>query len=46
MCDKAVGTYSSAIQFVPEGGESQETCDKAIDTCPFVFASVPDRYMT
>ena len=21
-------------------------CDEAVDTCPFVFASVPDRYIT
>ena len=21
-------------------------CDKAVDTCPFVFDSIPDQYMT
>ena len=43
---QAFGTYPSAIQFVSEGGKTQETFDKVVDTCPFVFAFVPDRYMT
>ena len=21
-------------------------CDKAVDTCPFAFGSIPDQYMT
>ena len=26
--------------------KTQKMCDKAVDTCPFVFDSVPDWYMT
>ena len=37
MCDKAVDTYPSAIQFVPECYNTQKICDKAVDTCTFVF---------
>ena len=37
MCNKAVGTYPSAAQFVSECYKSQEMCDKAVDSCPFVF---------
>ena len=33
MCDKAVDTYPSAIQFVPECYNTQKICDKAVDTC-------------
>lgn len=46
MGDKAAVTHPSAIQFVSEDGKTQETFDKVVDTCPFVFAFVPDRYMT
>ena len=46
MCDKAVATYLSAIQFVPDRQKTPKTCDKAVDTCPFVFDSVPHRYTT
>ena len=42
MCNKAAGTYSSAMQFVNECYITQEMCDKAVDTCPFVFDFVPD----
>ena len=42
MCNKAVSTYHSAIQIFPECHKPQEMCDKAVDTCPFVFYSVPD----
>ena len=45
MCNKAVGTYPSAIQFVPESSKSQEMCDKAADTCLFVLDFVPNIYM-
>ena len=30
-------TNPFAIEFVPECYKSQEICDKAVDTCPFVF---------
>ena len=46
MCNKAVGTYPSAIKFVPEYYKSHEICDKAVDTCPFDIDSVPDQYVS
>ena len=33
MCDKAVNTYPSIIQFVPECYSAQEICDKAVNRC-------------
>ena len=42
MCDKAVNTYSSTIQFFPDRFKTQEMWNKAVDTCPFVFHSVSD----
>ena len=42
MCNEAVDTYPSAIQFVPECYKTHEMCDKAVDTSPSVFDSVPD----
>ena len=43
MCDiKAVSTCPSAIQFVPDQVKTHDMCDKAVDTCPFIFDSVPD----
>ena len=33
MCDKAVDTHPSTIQFVPECYKPQEECDKAINRC-------------
>ena len=44
LCNKAVDTYPSAIQFVPECHKTLKTRDKAQDTCPFVFDSLPDEY--
>ena len=46
MYNKAAGTYPSAIHFVPECYKSQEMCDKAVDTCPFAFDSIPNQYFT
>ena len=46
MCDKAVCTDPSKIQFVPDRFKTQEMCNKAVDTGPFLFDSVPDRYVT
>ena len=37
MCNKAVGTYPSAMQFVPKCYKTRETSDKAIYTCAFVY---------
>ena len=38
MCDKAVNTHLSAIQFIPECYKTQEMCDKLlIDVFLFLF---------
>ena len=37
MCNRAVNTSPSAIQFVPQCYKTQEMCDKVVDTCPFIF---------
>ena len=42
LYDTATDTYSSTIQFVPDEYKTQEICDKAVDTYPFVFDSVHD----
>ena len=34
------------LQFIPECYKTQEICDKAVDTCLFVFDSVADWYKT
>ena len=31
------------MQFVPECYKIEEMCVEAVDACPFVFTSVPDR---
>ena len=46
MCIKTVCTNLSAIQFVSECYKSKEICDKAVDTCSFVFDSVSYEYNT
>ena len=46
MCNKAINTSPSTIQFAPECYESQKVCVKAVDTCSFVLNSVPDQYKT
>ena len=43
MCNKAVNTSTSKIQFVLEYYSTQEMCVKAVGTFPFVFDSVDDR---
>ena len=35
MCDKAVCTYPSAIEFVPKCNNTQEMCNKAVNRCFF-----------
>ena len=43
MCNKAIDTYTSAIQFVLDKYKTQRMCDKAADTCFFAFDSIiPD----
>ena len=37
MCHKAVYTYPSIIQFVPECCMIQDMCDKVFNRCYFVF---------
>ena len=46
MCDKAVNTYRSTIEFVPEYFMTQEMCDKAVNRCFFVLGSIPNQYKT
>ena len=46
MCDKAVDTYPSTTEYVPDQFRTQEMCDKALDKCPFGFDSVPDQFKT
>ena len=45
MCDKAVNTYLSAIQYGHDGFETQKMCDEAINNFPFVFDSIFDWYL-
>ena len=42
MSSKAVDTYHSAIQFIPGQYKTHDMCVKAVNTCSFVFDSVPD----
>ena len=44
MCDKAVNTHPSAIQFVAQCYKTQEMCDKAVNR--YFFISVFERYKT
>ena len=37
MCGKAVNTYPSTIKLVPEYLMTQKICNKAVNTCIFVF---------
>ena len=46
MCNKSVITSPSAIKSVSKCYKTQEMCDKAVDTCHFLFDFVPDRYKT
>ena len=40
-CDKTVDTYPSGIQLVSNQYKIWKMYEKAVDTCPFVLASVP-----
>ena len=44
MCDKAVNTYPSTVKFVPESYKTQERCNKAVNSCFFVFDLILGRY--
>ena len=46
MCDKAVNTYPSTIEYVPYCYKTQLMYDKAVNRCFFVFYSIPDWYKT
>ena len=41
MCDKAVDTYPSTIEYVPDQFRTQEMCDKALDKCPLGLILFP-----
>ena len=44
MRNKAVDASFSAKQFVSDQYKTREICDKAVDTCPFAFGSVFNKY--
>ena len=44
MCNKAVGSYPSATQFVPKCYMSQEMNNEAVNICPFVYGFVLNQY--
>ena len=46
MCNKAINTSPSTIQFVRECCKTYAKCVKAVDTCPLAFESVPGQYKT
>ena len=46
MCKKAVDTYLSAMQFVPDQDKTQEMCDKATDACLPALKFVPNWFVT
>ena len=41
MCDKAVNTCPSTIEYVSDLFKTQEMREKAVDKCSFVFDSAP-----
>ena len=42
MCDKIVGNYPHALEFVPECYKTQKMCDKAVNTYPSITEYVPN----
>ena len=46
VCIKAVDSYPSTIQYVPDWYQTQEMRIRAVNTCSFVFGSVPYQYNT
>ena len=43
MCDKAVDTHSSTIEYVPELFKTQEIGNREVHRYFFVFDSLPDQ---
>ena len=43
LCNKAVDDYAHVLGSVPDCYKTQKICDKAANTCPFVFDSVPEQ---
>ena len=41
MCNKAVGNYPQALEYIPECYKAQKICDKAVDTYPSTIKFVP-----
>ena len=46
MCDKAVNTYPSTVQFVCDRYKTQGMCDKAVFKEHFMLKHCPDKYKT
>ena len=46
MCDKAIDSFLSTTEYLPDRLKTQEMCGKAIDKCRFGFAFVPSQYKT
>ena len=44
MCDEAINTHLSTMEFVPDYYKTQEICDKAVNRCFLAFIYVPDWY--
>ena len=46
MCDKVILENGGALMFVSIWYKNKIMCNRAVDTCPFVFDFVPDRCST
>ena len=46
MCDKAVGNYPHALEFVLQCYKTQKMGDKAVDTYPSIIEYVADQFIT
>ena len=46
ICDKAVSTYPSTVQFVPNCYKTQEMCDEAFKKYFIEFIDIPYWYKT
>ena len=42
MCNKVVGNYSHALDFVPECFMTKKICDEAVNTYPSTIKFVPE----
>ena len=42
MRDKAVNTYHSTMQFIPDYNRTQERCDEAANVCFLAFIYIAD----